>query len=423
MHISRQSSGIISYLKVLPIHEGYGIVNKRAVETVGPQTYYVNNKGVKSIDAQGRLDGLHALDKIINDWKDDYSNLSMGYDSDNSALFIVNSNGEAALLWMGTSMVSELRDLPFKLVKSGPWPSDLSDEDSDITDRAFFVQNQPDPFTINAAFAPCVWVIDSKREYKITGSHSNTGFNGSDRITLLHNGGDTRFKVASSAAGHPSSITVTISTDVAHGGVAPTLISSSGAWVGAWVYVINSGTESTIGAKAQIRSISGNVLFVINADSNFLPVAGDRIGLSPVYVKWSGSLLGYNDLEDPKNPTQGGMHRSRTVDSLSTYFSSVTGAPTTDTTNPEDLTYKGIMYEGDSETKVSTGIPKNLSGSIVQSIEEGEATYWVGFETHGVRGVALSPSLEVFCPDLDFKLLSVIINGKILSSLRTERPS
>ena len=424
MHISRQSSGIISYLKVLPIHEGYGIVNKRAVETVGPQTYYVNNKGVKSIDSQGRLDGLHALDKIIDDWKGSYSDLSMGYDSDSSVLFIVNSNGEAALLWMGTSMVSELRDLPFSLVKSGPWPSNLSNEDSDITERAFFLQNQPDGTTANASFAPCVWVVDSKREDKIGGSHSSTGFNGSDRITLLHNYGDTRFKVASSTAGPP--ITVTISTDVAHGGVAPTLVSEWAGWVGAWVYVISSRdnlVESKVGAKAQIRSISGNVITFINADDNFLPVVGDRIGLSPVYVKWSGSLLGYNDLEDPKNPTQGGMHRSRTVSSLSTYFSSVSGAPTTDTTNPEDLSYRGIMYEGDSETRASTGIPKDLSGSIVRSVTEGEATYWVGFETHGVRGVALSPSLEVFCPDLDFKLLSVIIDGKILSSLRTERPS
>ena len=422
MHISRQSSGIISYLKVLPIHEGYGIINKRAVETVGPQTYYINNKGVKSIDAQGRLDGLHALDKIIDDWKDNYSNLSMAYDSDSSILFIVNSNGEAALLWMGVYMVSELRDLPFDLVKSGPWPSNLSDEDSDITDRAFFVQNQPDPTVLgaNPDFRPCVWVVDSKREDEIEGSHANTGYNGSPRITLLHNDGDTRFTVASFSS-VPANLTV--STAGGHGGVSPTLVSSSAAWVGAWVYIIGSSVESTVGAKAQIRSISGSVITLINLDSNFAPVMGDRVGLSPVYVKWSGSLLGYNDLEDPKNPTQGGMHRSRTIDSLSTYFSSVTGAPTTDTTNPEDLFYKGIIYEGDNETEVSSGIPKNLSGSVVRSIVEGEATYWVGFETHGVRGVALAPSLEVFCPDLDFKLLSVIIDGKILSSLRTERPS
>ncbi len=227
----------------------------------------------------------------------------------------------------------------------------------------------------------------------------------------------SRFKVDSA-----TSSTVTISTDSTHhGGLQPLLVDTDAEWAGAFIYIIASADETKIGEKAQIRSISGLVITVINKSSGFSPVAGDRLGLSPIYVRWAGSLLGYNDPLDPQNPTPSGLHVIRLIDSLSTYFSEVSGAPTTDTVDTADLVYTGLLFEGDSDTAVSDGIPKNLSGTIVKSINAGESTNWVSFEKYGVRGVALSPGVEVFCPDLDFRLLSVIIEGKLLPTLRTER--
>jgi len=418
MHITRETTGTISYLKVLPIHEGYGLVDKKAVKSVGPHTFYVNDKGLKSIDAQGRLDSLHALDGVIDGWSSNFSDLSIAYDSQSSVLFILNPTlKEAVLMWFSTSMISELHDMPFDLVKTGQWYSDLSDEDSDLTERAFFLQNQPDAGTANDDFDACLWVMDSKRESVIAGATSGNSFNGQSRITLLHHTGDTRFKVASA-----TSSTVTISEDTTHhGGVKPTLVFANAEWAGAFIYIIASADETKIGEKAQIRSISGLVITVINKSSGFSPVAGDRLGLSPIYVRWAGSLLGYNDPLDPQNPTPSGLHVIRLIDSLSTYFSEVSGAPTTDTVDTADLVYTGLLFEGDSDTAVSDGIPKNLSGTIVKSINAGESTNWVSFEKYGVRGVALSPGVEVFCPDLDFRLLSVIIEGKLLPTLRTER--
>ena len=140
-------------------------------------------------------------------------------------------------------------------------------------------------------------------------------------------------------------------------------------------------------------------------------------------MKWSGSLLGYNDPLDPQNPAPTGLHIGRTIDSIGSYFSSVSGAAFTDSVDTKDCFYKGLVFEGDSETSSSSSIPVDLSGDYIRSIVEGESTYWAGFETHGVRGVAVSPGIEVFCPDLDFRLLSVIIEGKIISTFRTERPS
>jgi len=551
MHITRETTGVISYLKILPIHEGYGIVNKNASVTVGPQTVYINDKTVKSIDAQGRLDTLHALDGIINDWQDDLADyVSMGFDAQSLTLYLLNSNKkQAAVMWFGTSSVSEIYDLPFDLVKTGSWYSKLSDVDSSLTEYAMFLQNLPGT---NSDFDPCVWVVDSKRERTISGS-SSSDFNGEPRITLLDGIGDTRFKVISW-----SSTTGLLSLDgstLQHQDVAPILDSTPANWAGAYVYVLDEGNilspdnvvgglDTLKGGKAQIESVSltattaghieftgsgvitegkiitlistdgtsktyiadtvsgdngeldesgrvkffnggdkndhaqiltgvivsgnghngkitatwtpgtGNItlgqatagasgnstitsnlndctitqfsgattkLSLINESANFNVAGNGRIAISPVYVRWSGSLLGYNDSVTQQSPTPGGLQKVRLVDSLSAFFSSVGGSPTLDTVNTADIFYKGIIFEGDSDTYKSQGIPKDLSGTIVKSIVNGESANWAAFETHGVRGMALSPGLEVFCPDLDFRLLSVIIDGKVMSTLRTER--
>jgi len=419
MHISREFTGNISYMKILPVHEGYGIVNKRATESVGPFTYYINNKGMKSIDAQGRLDSLHAIDKLVEEWGSEYGSLSMGYDSESSVLFILNSaQKKAACMWFSTSSVSELHDLPFDLVKTGEWPSDLNDQNSDLTQRAFFLQNAPNLSDTPAHWSPCVWIADSKREDTITGSAVGS-WNGKTRTTLLHFDKDTRFRISAVAG---STFTIDPSTS-GHESVAPVFDTGALSWIGAYVYCISSTKESNIGKKCQIVNHSGTPVVVTyqNLDSGWTPAVGDRIAISPVYVKWGGSLLGYNDPMDPQNPTPSGMHIVRKASAFSCYFSDVSGAPTTDTVNEEDLFYKASVYEGDSTTALSTGIPKNLSGNIVTSILEGESTNWASMDTHGVRGIALAPALEVFCPDLDFRLLSVIIEGMILPTLRTER--
>ena len=424
MHISREFTGVNSYMKILPIHEGFGIVNRKAIQTVGPFTYYINDKGVKSVDAQARLDSLHALDGIVEDWRGDFSSLSMGYDSQGSVLFIMNkAKKEAALMWMNTASASELHDMPFDEVVTGSWPSDLSDDDSDLTERAFFVQNQPSFASTNSAFSPKLWVMDTKRENLISAS-SASDFNGQQRITLLDGGADTRFRV-SSWNGIGLTITVDTST-TGHQGVVPTLRSTSANWVGAYVYIIgvaDVANESRIGEKVQIKSISGAVITYINASSGFTLSTGDRIGISPVYMKWNGSLLGYNDPVDPQSPTPTGLHIARTIDSIGSYFSTVSGAAYTDSVNTKDCFYKGLVFEGDSETSSSAAVPVDLGGEHVRSIQEGESTYWAGIETHGFRGIAVSPGIEVFCPDLDFRLLSAIIEGKIVPTFRTERPT
>ena len=417
MHIAREFTGTLSYLKILPIHEGYGLVNKRAVQTVGPFVYYLNDKGLKTIDAQARLDSLHALDGLIEEWKDDLDSISMSYDAKFSTLYILNSvKQESAVLWFNTSMVSELHDMPFSLTVTGQWPSDLSNDDSDLVERGMFLQNQPDASNPDVSFTPCIWVTDTHRE-DTTGECAASDFDNTQRTTLLHYEGDTRFEISAVGSG-----TFTLnSATTGHQSVAPTLLAD--AWIGAYVYCIGSATESNIGSKAQIQSTDGTVITYQNKDVSWTPAVGDRVGISPVYMRWEGSIIGFNEAQNPQEPNINGLHITRTINSSGCYFSEVSGNSFIDTVDTTDIFYRFLIFEGNSNTPVSKGIPKNLSGSLIKSIFEGESTYWASPELHGVRGMVISPGVEVFCPDLDFHLLSVIIEGKILSSIRTERPT
>jgi len=438
MHISREVAGFASYFKILPIHEGYGVTGKNAVEVVGPYSYYVTDQGIKAVDAQGRLDAIHTLDGLIEEWKTSLGSINLAYDPEMTALFILNPDEKkAAVMWFSSSSVSEVHDLPFSLATRGAWPSDLTDAQSELTERAFFLQNHPDLANPTPDWMPWVWVPDTKRS-KVILNPASGDFNGMSRVTLLEGLGDTRFLVASHDAG-VNTVTLNAST-AGHGSAVPDI---SDNWVGAYVYIINSSDTSKIGEKAQIVKVVNSDIDELttyddggdprihyqNESSGFAPVAGDRIGISPVFMKWTGSPLGGNDMDEPVQ-TSLNFHTVRLVDSVSGYFSLVSGPAITDTVDITDAVFKTLVYEGDSVSELNSGFPLDLSGSIVRSIAEGESTYWanLGSDTtfggaHGVKGTALTPSIEVFCPDLDFRLLAVIIDGKILPSLRTERPS
>ena len=430
MHITREVSGFASFFKIMPIHTGYGVVGNYASEVVGPAVFYLTSKGLKSCDAQGRLDAIHALDWLFESWGlDNLSDVSIALDSEMSTLFVMNpNNGEAGIMWFASSSITELHDLPFNKVVSGAWPSDNNDATSALTERAFFLQNDVIDGFQDVAFESCVWVVDSKRERTISGS-ATAAFNGDPRITLLDGAGDTRFVVETYTLNDPENgdRKVGLVTDDDNHNFS----TNAEDWVGAWVYIIASDDKTKIGEKAQIRATTGSDLICVNATSGFSPDPddNDHIGISPVYTRWVGATLGGNDMDEP---TQQGpnVHSLRLVDSLSAYFSDVSGPPSDDTVDTKDAIFRGLVYEGNSDTPTGKGIPEDLSGSIIRSVVDGESTYWAGFGgdaafegKHSIKGTALSPGLEIFCPDLDFRLLGTIIEGKILPSLRTERPS
>ena len=86
------------------------------------------------------------------------------------------------------------------------------------------------------------------------------------------------------------------------------------------------------------------------------------------------------------------------------------------------------MFEGEDETAKSFAVSLDRTGDLVNSIVEGESDNWAAFENptvttvrgrHGVKGFSLSPGLEIFCVDVDYRLLQVQAKGTITATSNT----
>ena len=93
--------------------------------------------------------------------------------------------------------------------------------------------------------------------------------------------------------------------------------------------------------------------------------------------------------------------------------------------------FNGQVFEGSlSPTPKSENWVVDQDAERVQSVMDGEGSRWVSFGidttlggNYGVIGGTLSPAVEIILSDLDFRLMSVLVNGKILPSYRSDFPS
>jgi hypothetical protein len=77
-----------------------------------------------------------------------------------------------------------------------------------------------------------------------------------------------------------------------------------------------------------------------------------------------------------------------------------------------------------------SAIPVDFAGSIVgDSIKTGESDDYAAFTAtgiqtrgrHGIQDSALNPGIEIFCPDVDYKLMAVICRGRTTNTDTSER--
>jgi len=119
---------------------------------------------------------------------------------------------------------------------------------------------------------------------------------------------------------------------------------------------------------------------------------------------------------------------SKIANTLGCHFTDVQGPIVTDGDFDDMIYYRGRIYSGTSDTAKSVGIPMDGDGNVVQSIRDDEGIYYAAFGSesaeadgyHGVRGTILFPAVETFVPDLDYRLLGVVVTGKIEGQSRTE---
>jgi len=160
-----------------------------------------------------------------------------------------------------------------------------------------------------------------------------------------------------------------------------------------------------------------------------------RVGISPIKLRWIGHNIGLRyDTQGSEAPREGhDLHQLRHVDGLGCFFTDVSGPPTLETT-VIDGKYQAQIYEGASSTPKDTAFTRDNDGLLTRSVQNDETLFWPAFGNDestgvdmlqgrfGIQGVSLSPGVEIICPDLDYRLLSTLVKGKILPSYRGNQP-
>ena len=413
MYFIRKEGGASgAYMRITEVHEGYGVINQECASTIGSSSYFLTPRGLKSVNAVGKLDDVGAFDHLIfNEWQKDLSNVSIAYDSASSCLMILSSDDEEiACLWFNSSRATSIRDATFDQCKEGVWVKDHNDYSSSLIDRAMFLMNPPQNGTTGSTTTkPRIYVLDYKREKTATVGGSSV-----NRLTTLDGPDETVFTTTGTSSavtnsdGSFATVTVTGYT------VAP-----SSEWVGAYAYVLSSSDSTKVGKKARIAKTSGGTLTLMGTQLRGLP-ADSIIGISPVYFRWVGYPLPLQ--VEGQEFNQQNFHRTRHVDSLSAAF--------TDVSSPSYLTgysrFNALLFDNTLSNVKDSSYVLDEEKNNVDSVVDGQSVHWASFGTdstldgsYGVISTNPTPGLEIFTPDLDFRLMSVLVSGKLLPVYRT----
>lgn len=424
-------------VRVMEMHEGFGALNRNSAETVGSNIYFVGEKGVKSVDAQGKLDDVRSVNRYVQrDWAADQSRLSLSYDSAMSALFLLNPvQGEACIFWFNSAMVTHLRDLPFAGCVRGVWPKDFTYDLTDLenpasngganltyrnslTERTFFWQNPPKETASEQIldFKYRLFVTDHQRVRTRFWPTPET------ETTLMPLRFDCCFP---------------LSADFTSGNVLSPNANAEGygetlpidVW-GCKVYVVKAANPELEGRSATIKYKDSDTYVLDSEEAVNLHglVAGDVIVISPVVVEWQGSPVATQAEDGTQFGASFDFFGQKTVNGVTAAFS--------DVVLPHDVPpllyrYAGAVYRGTEPTPVSRAYPKDArnKGADVRSILDREgfqaaAMGATGKEAmYGVMGSVLTPAIIITIPNADFYLLGVRVTGQVLNTDRSRKAS
>ncbi len=379
----------INYLKAQGMHEGYGCPGTRAACTVGSSVYYITEQGLHKIGQDGSLDSISVMDDIINNqWSADLSSVRMAFDAAASTVFVLNPEAEEmTALWINKGRMSEFVDCNFLTCMEGHIPMDMTDDNSRLQRRAVFTK-----YIQRMTAGEYRWAL-----YVYDYNRSKT-----DVVFMDPTG--------------PHVLTLSADWD---GTTALFVDESLGDRLdGCYIYVLD-GLHAGRKIKLLNKINSGSVNATIVGDPMTV-TAGTKLGLSPTYFEWTGSLLGLNSSAGFQFGGTFDFHRTRFVDSINAVFSDVTW---TSSDGTEYLKrYQAAIYSGNSVTAKDERFPQTINRDDVKSVEEGVSTYSASFSSPsdgeqdgrtGVQGNALFPAIRIFTPDLDFRLLAVGVRGSI----------
>lgn len=382
------------FIKVQAMHEGYGIVNKNAVDVVGSVVYYVNETGLKAVDANGQLDAVRALDYLIqNEWASTLAYVWVAHDPLLKALVLLNTSlKRLAIVWFETSKFTEVYDCPFVAMTRMPYYSVLTGafiKDSALVERAVFYGEDGN-----------LYVIDSARQ--------------KTKRTMMPVDGDSIFKITNSS---PAGVLTLINEYPVAGFPTTALCKNS------YLYVLNGVLAGT---RYKILSVSGSTITVSPPILGVAPEDNVKVGISPVYTRWVGAPVGLVTEDAIPFGNKYDYFRVRHISSLGVALVDVSGGMST----RDVARWRGSVWKGAQTTARTSAFPKKTSGEDVRSMIEGESSNIAAFGgtgtlagKFGIDGTVLAAGWECFCPDLDYKVLSVMVNGSVTGEVRTARAS
>ena len=433
MYLVRKES---TYLQAYPMHDGFGVTGPHASDTVGSFIYFLTAKGMKTVDSQGQLEDVRAInDLVFGDWKDTLSRCWVAFDPVVSALCVHNPEEfETVFFWMNTAMVTELQETRFSCAFRCSWPSDFefdrtafrldNGESNDtyknpLTERVIFIENAPKESSSQATpgYRHRAFVIDYKRERtQVLGTNSTES-----RSTLLPYEGNSVFETAFAFTGTAFVNVLTLTVPV--GAVLP-----EDCW-NCMLYILESSDASIVGRSIVVRyRATSTQLTLGEGRTGFTIPAGTKVGLSPVFFEWVGSPEGLSTEEGQQFGDDEDFFRVRHFQSIGCAFTDVTGTGLDEGTIAR---FMGLAYRGSEADPAATAATLDRAGNEVISITDGEGTYYAAFTgtsttlqgKYGVNGSALSAGVRIICPDVDFRMIGVRITGDVLATSRTQRAS
>jgi len=433
-----------TYLKPEEMHDGFGVTGPHALDTVGSAVYFVTTKGIKTVDAMGQLEDVRAFNEtIIERWQDDLGAVSVAYDPQVSALFVLNPvRYEGCVLWFNSAMSSSLDDVRFRQVARGVWPSDsaydpdlfrlnandalMTGWDSPLLQRTMFLEKAPrteeDDAVGDNTWRQRIFVVDYGRE-KIQGQ----GTGGSEaRFSMLPFGGDSIFLVKTAFNSTNPNLELKL-TDTSYTG---THALTQDVW-GCKVYVVWSATSSLIGQSAWInyRVSSGGIVQLGEGAGYFAGLAaGDVVAISPVKMRWVGCPLSAAEEaagtpDDPNNYFQG-----RAVQAITCAFSDVEGFHT-ESGHAAEARFTGLLYRGSTSTPTARAFARANTNERARAIYDDETPCVAGFSEsttegrHGLLGLSVTPGFEIICPDIDYRVVAVKVSGRLVDTGSSKRRS
>ncbi len=381
------------FLKAFPLHQGFGVTGARAATTIGSDVYYLTGQGIKVIDPTGALSDVDSInDLLLNSWSGSVGQVEFAFDATCKVLTVLNPvQGHAALFWTQTGQVTELYDCWFKHVTEGNVPY-RDQEGSPLEMRACFLQEAtPDG---GDGWEWNVYVMDYARQ--------------KDLPLMM----DPSGTVLMSATEDFTTGTEFTCDDAGFGARVS----------GCTLYVLDGPLA---GRKARIASTTSSHVLELHPDDaeNLYGVTtGTRLGLSPMYFRWTGAQLGMETEQGVPFMDEQEYFQTRQADTLGCMFVDVADNGSSSTTY-KDARFRAALYHGTETEQKTASFPTDTDGEKVESVRNGPSRVDAAFvdpsspdslnDRTGYASSSVFPSVEVFVPGLDFRLLGVIVSGII----------